>query len=111
MVMSDHIHIMIRESRTAAGLSQAELARRAGIPRSVMNVYERGNRAPSAEMLSRVLAAAGYRLVAEPLEPPTDPKRAGSILQQVLELAEALPYNPKPTNSFPPLIEKVRVAR
>lgn len=68
-----------------------------------MNVYERGKREPSAEMLARVLNAAGFRLSAEPLAAPVDTERAGSILAQVIGLAEALPYRPKPTNSYPPL--------
>ena len=84
-------------------MSQAELARRAGIPRSVMNVYERGKREPSAEMLARLLNAAGFRLVVEPIEPPVDVDRAERILEQVLGLAEALPYKPKPINNYPPL--------
>lgn len=101
--MSDHAHLLIADARVAAGLSQAELARRAGIPRSVMNVYEKGKREPSAEMLGRVLRAAGYKLAAERISPPTDPQRAGRILEQVIELAEALPYRPAASNQFPPL--------
>jgi len=68
-----------------------------------MNVYERGKREPSAEMLARLLNAAGFQLTAEPLASPVDTERAGHILAQVLGLAEALPYKPKPTNSYPPL--------
>jgi transcriptional regulator with XRE-family HTH domain len=89
--MSVHTHILISSARTAAGISQAELARRAGIPRSVMNVYERGKREPSAEMLARLLNAAGYCLTVEPLSSPVDPARAGHILEQVIGLAEAYP--------------------
>jgi transcriptional regulator with XRE-family HTH domain len=84
-------------------MSQAELARRAGIPRSVMNVYERGKREPSAEMLARLLNAAGFRLAVEPLVAPVDPERAGNILEQVLGLAEALPYRAGKPNDYPPV--------
>jgi transcriptional regulator with XRE-family HTH domain len=84
-------------------MSQAELARRAGIPRSVMNVYERGKREPSAEMLARLMNAAGFRLSAEPVAPPVDLDRASEILELVLDLAESLPYQPKSSNSYPPL--------
>jgi transcriptional regulator with XRE-family HTH domain len=101
--MASHTHQLIRDVRAASNISQAELARRAGIPRSVMNVYERGKREPSAEMLVRLLNAAGFRLSVEPLAPPVDTERAGSILAQVIGLAEALPYRPKPSNGYPPI--------
>lgn len=86
-------------------MSQAELARRAGIPRSVMNVYERGKREPSADMLARILNAAGFRLAVDRIPPPVDVERAARILWQVLGLAEAMPYRPKPKNNYPPLAE------
>lgn len=105
--MASHTHQLIADIRVRAGLSQAELARRTGVPRSVMNVYEKGRREPSAEMLGRILAAAGFELVPKKIEPPTDPARAGRILEQVLELAEALPYRPKPTNEYPPLAARL----
>lgn len=105
--MSQHIHTLISDARTSAGLSQAELARRTGIPRSVMNVYERGGRMPSADMFVRLMNAAGFELVPESHKPPTDPERAGRILEQVLGLAEALPYRPGRENNYPPLIHAV----
>jgi transcriptional regulator with XRE-family HTH domain len=101
--MGSQTHDLISASRAAAGMSQAELARRAGIPRSVMNVYERGKREPSAEMLARLLNAAGFRLAVEPLVAPVDPERAGNILEQVLGLAEALPYRAGKSNDYPPV--------
>lgn len=98
---------MILDARRRAGLSQAELARRAGIPRSVMNVYEHGRREPSAEMFQRILRAAGFQLGLQPVEQPVDPERAGRILEDVLGLAEALPHRPRQTNDYPPLIERL----
>jgi transcriptional regulator with XRE-family HTH domain len=53
---------LIRTARLQAGLTQAELARRAGMPRSVLNAYERGHRDPGTEALARVLGAAGFQL-------------------------------------------------
>ncbi len=103
--MSNHVHLIIRDVRSAAGLSQAELARRAGVTRSVMNVYEHGRREPSAEMFARILNAAGFDLAAVPKSPPTDPERAGRILEMVIGLAEELPYQPKPQIPSPPLTE------
>lgn len=53
---------LIRQARTSAGLSQSELARRAGIAQPVVSAYERGHRAPGIAMLSKLLEAAGHRL-------------------------------------------------
>jgi transcriptional regulator with XRE-family HTH domain len=109
--MTTHTHLLLAKIREDANLTQAELARRAGIPRSVMNVYEHGKREPSAEMLRRLLNAGGYRLVAERVPPPVDPVRAGEILSQVIGLAEALPYRPKPDNRYPPLAQTIAARR
>jgi transcriptional regulator with XRE-family HTH domain len=90
-----------------SGLSQAELARRAGISRSVLNVYLRGKREPGAEALMRIASAAGFDLQLAERRPPVDPKRASKILVQVLELAEALPFRPRSEIQFPPLAERL----
>lgn len=94
---------MIREIRLAGGLSQAELARRAGLTRSVVNAYEHGTRQPGVDALDRIAAAAGMRLSFAPRVEAVDPLRAGRLLEQVLGLAEALPYKPSPTLLFPRL--------
>jgi transcriptional regulator with XRE-family HTH domain len=93
-----------------SGLSQAELARRAGIPRSVLNVYLRGRREPGADALLRLAAAAGFDLEPTKRKPPVDAERAGEILVQVLGLAEALPFRPRSEMSFPPLAERLKAA-
>jgi transcriptional regulator with XRE-family HTH domain len=94
----------------SSDLSQAELARRAGIPRSVLNVYLRGRREPGADALVRLAAAAGFDLEPTKREPPVDAERAGKILVQVLGLAEALPFRPRSEMSFPPLAERLKAA-
>jgi len=78
-----------------SGLSQAELARRAGLPRSVINVYARGRREPSAGALVRLAAAAGFELSLQPRTPPVNAESAASTLEEVLDLAEALPFTPR----------------
>jgi transcriptional regulator with XRE-family HTH domain len=90
-----------------SGLTQAELARRAGMPRSVVNVYARGRREPGANALARLAAAAGLRLELAEREPPVDAVRAGRILVQVLELAEALPYRPRDDPGYPRLRDRI----
>ena len=98
---------MVDEIRRRSGLSQAELARRAGIPRSVLNVYLHGHREPGAETLLRIAAAGGLNLEFSERKPPVDPERAGRILVQVLELAEALPFRPRAEMQYPPLAERL----
>jgi uncharacterized protein len=98
---------LVEEIHRRSGLSQAELARRAGIPRSVLNVYLHGRREPGAETLLRLASAAGLRLQLGKRKPPVDPERAGRILVQVLELAEALPFRPRSEIQYPPLTERL----
>jgi len=88
-------------------LSQAELARRAGLPRSVLNAYLRGHREPGTDALLRIASAAGLELHLEERRPPVDSERAGRILVQVLELAEALPFRPRAEMQFPKLADRL----
>jgi transcriptional regulator with XRE-family HTH domain len=53
---------LIEEARLEAGLSGAELARRAGTSRPTLAAYEHGPKSPTLETAARVLAAAGFRL-------------------------------------------------
>jgi transcriptional regulator with XRE-family HTH domain len=93
-----------------SGLSQAELARRAGLPRSVLNAYLKGHREPGAGALLRIAAAGGVQLCVEKRMPPVNPERAGKILNQVLGLAEALPYRPRAEMAYPPLKDRLAKA-
>lgn len=52
---------LIREARLDAGLTQAELAQRAGLRQPSLAQMESGNRTVSSDMLERVLKAADYR--------------------------------------------------
>lgn len=97
----------IREILRQSGLSQAELARRAGMPRSVVNAYVRGKRQPGADAFARLAAAGGFGLTLSPRKPPVDVERASKILVQVLELAEALPFRPRPELGYPRLPDRV----
>lgn len=98
---------MVKEILRRSGLSQAELARRAGMPRSVVNVYLRGHREPGAVALARLAAAGGLQLELGERMAPVDPHRAGRILVEVLELAEALPFRPKPELNYPVLEDRI----
>ena len=60
--------MLLRQARSHALLSQAELGERAGVARSVIADYERGRNSPTVRQLDRLLAAAGL-LVAVQLKP------------------------------------------
>src|SRR3954470_23681511 len=101
---------LIGDVMEQSGLNQAELARRAGLPRSVLNAYLRGHREPGADALLRIAAAGGFELGVGKRKPPVDAVRAGRILNQVLGLAEALPYRPRAEMQYPPLKDRIRKA-
>jgi uncharacterized protein len=56
---------LLRQARLGAGLSQVELANRAGVTQSVVSAYEAGHRQPSLPTLATLIEAADYELVAE----------------------------------------------
>jgi transcriptional regulator with XRE-family HTH domain len=66
MAMKADLGLLARVRR-AAGLSQAELARRAGTSRPTLSAYEHGRKSPSLDTLERLLAAAGFELSAQPI--------------------------------------------
>ncbi len=49
----------IRERRTARGLTQEELAHRAGLDYSYLNQIENGRRNPSLDAIDRIATALG----------------------------------------------------
>ena len=56
---------LLRRARSQAGMSQAELATRAGVAQSVISAYEAGRRQPALSTLARLIEAAGYDLVVD----------------------------------------------
>jgi predicted nucleotidyltransferase/DNA-binding XRE family transcriptional regulator len=54
---------LLRRARGKSGLSQAELAVRAGVTQSVISAYEAGHRQPSVPTLAALIDAAGFDLV------------------------------------------------
>jgi transcriptional regulator with XRE-family HTH domain len=93
---------LLLEARARAGVNQAEMARRAGVPRSVVCTYEHGRRQPGADMLDRLLSAVGYRLDLAP-RPAVDPARVARQLPELLDLADALPARRRDPLRYPRL--------
>ncbi|MFM8825768.1 MAG: helix-turn-helix domain-containing protein [Actinomycetota bacterium] len=82
----------LRELRRQRGWKQTDLAAATGIPTTVLSAYERGRRVPGLDAASRIVDALGFR--AEFVRLP-DPAACARDLEQVLRLAEALPYSPR----------------
>lgn len=90
---------LLTRARKRAGLTQAELARRAGTSQPVISAYEHGRRDPSIETLRRLVRATGAELelgvgtrAGSDLPPPTDDAERAARLVDVLLLADAVPH-------------------
>jgi len=76
--------ILLRRARVGAGLSQAELAVRAGVAQSVISAYEAGRRQPALPTLARLIDATGYDLVVDiQWQPPQLSRLCGPVGQLV----------------------------
>jgi transcriptional regulator with XRE-family HTH domain len=94
--------ILLRETRLARGLEQAELARRAGTTQTYISRIERGAVSPSLKTLRRLVNAMGadLRLGVEPLSPGNATvdelrsdlleKTAEERVEEAMELSEFL---------------------
>jgi transcriptional regulator with XRE-family HTH domain len=96
-------HELIRAMRRRRGLTQAELARRAGTSQPVVSAYEHHRRDPTFGTLQRLVAAGGERLVVDAVVPADGPPPAADDherarrLVDVLLLADAVPARPRPS--------------
>jgi transcriptional regulator with XRE-family HTH domain len=89
--MSSHVsgvHLLLKQARREAGLSQADLARRLGVSQVAVAKLERPGANPTVDTLDRALWAAGWRLALD-----VTPRRAGgvdeSLIRRQLELTPA----------------------
>lgn len=88
---------IIQEVRRRGGLTQAELARRAGTSQPVISAYEHGRRDPTVGTLRKLVEAGGERLQmgavapGSDLPPPADAREHARRLLEVLTLADAIP--------------------
>lgn len=95
---------LIRDQRRKAGLSQRELAERAGTSAAAICLYERGDRVPRVDTLQRVVAAAGGSLViGVEADAPIDVAANARALELVLALADELPSHSSDELHYPVL--------
>lgn len=57
---------LLEQARVGSGLTQEEMARRAGTSRPTLSAYERGRKCPTVATFARILAGAGWELAAQP---------------------------------------------
>jgi transcriptional regulator with XRE-family HTH domain len=57
---------LLEQARASAGLTQEELARRAGTSRPTLSAYEHGRKSPTVATFARLLSEAGWELAAMP---------------------------------------------
>jgi uncharacterized protein len=89
--------MIIQTVRHRQGLTQAELARRAGTSQPVISAYEHGRRDPTCQTLRKLVEAGGERLHIEAVRPESDQPPPADVLEharrliEVLTLADAIP--------------------
>jgi transcriptional regulator with XRE-family HTH domain len=88
---------IIRAVRRRGGLTQAELAHRAGTSQPVISAYEHGRRDPTLGTLRKLVEAGGERLqmdavaLGSDLPPSANAQEHSRRLLEVLTLADAIP--------------------
>lgn len=84
---------IVREARNRAGLTQRELAERAGTSQAAVARYERGRGLPSLDTLDRLVEACGFdlRIHLEPILPDSD--NAGIELRLAMSVENRLRSN------------------
>lgn len=104
---------IIRAVRRRGGLTQAELARRAGTSQPVISAYEHGRRDPTLGTLRKLVKAGGERLqvgavaTGSDLPPPADAQEHARRLIEVLTLADAIPARRRsPVMTAPRLVSR-----
>jgi transcriptional regulator with XRE-family HTH domain len=104
---------IIQAVRRRQGLTQSELACRAGTSQPVISAYEHGRRDPTYQTLRKLVEAGGERLQlgAAPLGPdlpaPADANEHARRLLDVLTLADTIPVRPRsPVLTAPRLVSR-----
>lgn len=89
---------LLLRARRRRQWSQAELARRCGMPSSQLCAYETGAKQPSVATLARILAVAGVDLAS--VGSPSEHERQARDLEDVLSLVDAMRIRP-PSDRMP----------
>jgi len=60
------VNSLIEEARRRSGLTQGDLAQKAGTSRPTLSAYEHGRKSPTLETADRLVSAAGFRFDLSP---------------------------------------------
>ncbi|MGH9135625.1 MAG: helix-turn-helix domain-containing protein [Acidimicrobiales bacterium] len=74
---------LLRDARRRAGLTQRQLADRAGIAQSVVSAYESGRRKPAFETLQRLISSTGHRVHVDLVPDSARPALTGELGRRV----------------------------
>ena len=109
---------LLEQVRRRNGLTQTDLARRAGTSQPVVSAYERGHRDPTFGTLRRLVEAGGAELRLDAVDasadmdrvpPPRDLEEHARRLLDVLSLADAIPTRRRPaTLDAPRMVSRPR---
>jgi transcriptional regulator with XRE-family HTH domain len=78
---------MLRTARRRAGITQRELARRAGVPQPTVSRIERGVVSPSVDTLDRLLRHTGMEL--DVLEQPRETDVDRTLIRELLKMTSS----------------------
>ena len=100
---------LISFHRRRAGLSQRELAARAGTSAAAVCLYERGDRDPGTTTLARLVAATGATLALDAVTSSSvDVAANGRALVELLDLIDRLPQRHASHLTAPPFAMTAR---
>jgi uncharacterized protein len=106
---------LLQAVRRRHGLTQEELAQRAGTSQPVISAYEHGRRDPTLTTLRKLIAAGGEQLIIDAQSEMDSSARCEDVheharrLVDVLTLADAIPVRPRdPTLIAPRIVSSPR---
>lgn len=76
---------LLIEARRRAGITQAELAARAGTTQSAISAYEHARKLPSIPVLTRLVEACGFELSLDLVDTADDTAPGHAIAEQSVE--------------------------
>lgn len=90
---------LLRDARKRRGLTLDELARRSGVAKSTLSLYENGRQQPSVSALDRLLGALGAELTIRDSVPDSASKAIA--LERVCAIGMSLPRKHRGALAYP----------
>ncbi len=92
---------MLLEARESARLTQAELARRSGVARTAISMYENGSREPGADVFLRLLTATGAAVTHGGTQQGVDCYRNSQVFTSLTSILPGIPIKAAGPLAFP----------